>query len=126
MNKTTLTPELLVDDLAATISWYRDLLGFKEVTISPEQGTPVFARIKRGQAEIMLFRRSEFSQEIKAFQDIMVGGSFVLYITVEDIYSTWGTVKDKATVVQPLHSTDYGSTEFTIEDCNGYHLMFGS
>lgn len=125
MDKTTLVPELLVDDLVATIKWYIDLLGFRVVFQSPENGAPFFARISRGSAEIMLFRRQEFAQEIPSFAHLQTGGSFVLYLTVDDIHPIWEKVKDHAKIIQPPHTTDYGTTEFAITDCNGYHLMFG-
>lgn len=32
--------------------------------------------------------------------------------------------KDKVSIIQPLCQTDYGSLEFTIEDCNGYFICF--
>ena len=121
----TLTPELLVEDVKSTIDWYHDHLDFQTKILSPENGEPSFARIGRGSAEIMLFRRQEFAQEIKSFSQAPVGGSFVLYLTVEDVKPIWQKVQDSAKVIQPLHTTDYGSTEFTITDCNGYHLMFG-
>ena len=121
----SLIPELLVENLPKTLDWYKTTLGFEEILISPESDTPTFARIKRGSVEIMLFMRHDFAKEIAAFSTVPVGGSFVLYLEIGDIKSEWIKIKDNATVVQPLHKTSYGSEEFTILDCNGYHLMFG-
>jgi uncharacterized glyoxalase superfamily protein PhnB len=121
----SITPELLVDNLPKTLDWYKSVLGFETIFISPESGVPTFARIKLGSAEIMLFTRSDFGKEIPAFSTAPMGGSFVLYLEVEDIKTIWSRVKDKTIVIQPLHQTTYGSEEFSIQDCNGYHLMFG-
>ncbi len=121
----SLTPELLVEDIQSTLTWYRDILGFETLFISPESGMPSFARIKRGGVEIMLFRRAEFSAEIPTFSSTPMGGSIVLYLEVKNIQSEWSKLDGKAKIIQPLHSTTYGSEEFTIQDCNGYHLMFG-
>lgn len=121
----SLTPELLVEDVQKTLDWYQTTLGFETIIISPTTATPTFARIKRGSAEIMLYRRSEFAKEIQTFSTTPIGGSFALYLEVSEINSLWDKVKNQAKVVQPLHATDYGSSEFTIQDCNGYHLIFG-
>ena len=121
----SLTPELLVEDIHQSINWYQTNLGFEVLFVSPESGTPTFARIKKGVAEIMLFRRAEFTHEIPAFQSASMGGTFVLYLEVKDIQNLWNQFKNQATVIQPLHPTDYGTQEFTIQDCNCYHLIFG-
>lgn len=121
----SLTPELLVDNLPETLTWYKSVLGFEVVITSPESTNPTFARIQRGNVEIMLFHRTEFAHEIPSFTTQPMGGSFVLYLEVSEIDSFWGKIKDQVKVVQPLHTTDYDSTEFTIQDCNGYYLMFG-
>ncbi len=121
----SLIPELLVDDLPRTVAWYQSVLGFATLIISPDSTKPTFARLKKGSVEIMFYRRSEFALEIPSFKDIRLGGSLALYLTVDDIQSIWDMIQAKAEVIQPLHSTTYGSKEFTILDCNGYHLMFG-
>jgi len=121
----SLTPELLVEDIQQTVDWYTKILGFEVLFLSPEAGTPTFARIKQESVEIMLFRRTEFSHEIPSFATQSIGGSFVLYLELSDVKALWDRIKDQVQVTQPLHVTDYGSTEFTIQDCNGYHLMFG-
>lgn len=121
----SLTPELLVEDIQKTLSWYQATLGFEVLFTSPESGDPNFSRIKKGSAEIMLYERKEFSKDVPSFASTQVGGSFVLYLEVDNIQEEWSKLKDKVTVIQPLHKTPYGSSEFTIQDCNGYHLMFG-
>jgi len=121
----SITPELLVEDLPKTLDWYKSVLGFEVLFVSPESGTPTFARIKRGSVEIMLFVRHDFAKEIPSFSTAPIGGSFVLYLEVEAIKGEWAKVKDQTTIIQSLHQTTYGSEEFTIRDYNGYHLMFG-
>lgn len=121
----SLTPELLVENIQKTIEWYQATLGFEAMFISPETGTPTFARIKRGSVEIMLYRRAEFAKEVSTFSTTPMGGSFVLYLELDNIKGEWVKIKDAVTIIQPLHQTTYGSQEFTIQDYNGYHLMFG-
>ncbi|MFH2085232.1 MAG: VOC family protein [bacterium] len=121
----SLTPELLVEDIQKTLDWYQTTLGFEVMFVSPETGTPTFTRIKKEGTKIMFFRRAEFSSEILTFSFAPMGGSFVLYLEVKDIKKIWLEIQDKVTIVQPPQIKDYGSQEFTIQDFNGYHLMFG-
>lgn len=120
----SLTPELLVENIGATVAWYQKSLGFEVILISPEGESPIFARIKRGGVELMLFQRQAFSQEVPVFENLPTGGTFSLYITVDYIQKEWDHVQDLAQITQPLHTTNYGTQEFTITDNNGYHLTF--
>ena len=117
------TPELLVEDLSITIDFYVKELGFKVMTIFPDN-EPFFAIIKNDDAQIMLYSRKQFAEEIPEFSNVPMGGSFVLYINVENIESLYKNLKNVSKVVQTLHKTNYGTTEFTCEDPNGYKLMF--
>ena len=52
------------------------------------------------------------------------GFSGTIYFTVADADGVFDSVKDKVTVVWPIQNMSYGSREFGIRDCNGYHLAF--
>jgi len=43
---------------------------------------------------------------------------------VPDVDAYYATVKDAASVAWPLQDMPYGSREFGVVDCNGYHLAF--
>jgi len=115
--------EIMVDNMEKNIHWYTNILGFEKKIVTPEIN-PIFVSLSNGGVEIMLYKREEFSQEIPKFKDIKIGGSFALYITVENIQTLYDSVKDHEKIIQELHTTDYGSVEFSLEDPNGYVLMF--
>lgn len=50
--------------------------------------------------------------------------SGTIYFTVPDADGYFASVKDKTTVAWPIQDMSYGSKEFGIKDCNGYHLAF--
>ena len=50
--------------------------------------------------------------------------SGTFYFTVTDAEDYFGWVVGKAEVAWPLQDMPYGSREFGIKDCNGYHLAF--
>lgn len=52
------------------------------------------------------------------------GFSGTLYFSVPDVAAYFEQLKGRVTVAWPLQSMPYGSREFGIRDCNGYHLAF--
>lgn len=118
-----ITTELMVDNVTESIDFYRDILGFEVTVLVPEEN-PFFAILQNGPVELMLYHRAHFSEEIPKFKNLSVGGSIALYIGVEAIDSLYKLLKDTVKIIQPLHTTDYGSIEFSCEDNSGYVLMF--
>lgn len=118
-----LTPELMVESVIQTLPFYTDILGFKTVMAAPEKD-PFFVILANGPVEVMLYQREQFAAEIPQFDEMKLGGTVALYISVKDISVFYTKVKDKVKIIQPLHTTDYGSVEFSISDPNGYVLMF--
>ena len=47
-----------------------------------------------------------------------------IYCTVPDVAAWYASLQDRVTVAWPLQDMSYGSREFGILDCNGYHLAF--
>lgn len=123
MKTKQLIPELLVEDMPKTFQFYRKILGFKPEITFPEKN-PVFVQVGREDIHIIFYKRSDFEKEIPKLKKIQMGGSVLIYIKAEKLESFYRRLKNKVNVVQPLHKTDYGSLEFTIEDCNGYLICF--
>ncbi|MCA9369109.1 MAG: VOC family protein [Pseudomonadales bacterium] len=118
-----ITTELMVDNMAKSINFYRDILGFTIIISEPKE-TPFFVILQNGSVELMLYHRNQFSQEIPKFKDMSVGGSIALYIGVEEVEELYKSLSGKVKIIQELHTTDYGSVEFSCEDNSGYVLMF--
>jgi lactoylglutathione lyase len=116
-------PELLVEDMAKSIAFYQEMLGF-DLEVSFPESNPIFAQMKNGDAKLMLYVRKDFEAEIPKLKQLKIGGSFLLYMKVADIEQLYLKIKDKVKIIQPLHRTEYGSQEFSIEDINGYFLAF--
>jgi len=52
------------------------------------------------------------------------GFSGTIYFTVPDADRYFTSIQDKVDVAWPIQDMSYGSREFGIKDCNGYHLAF--
>lgn len=114
MKLQTVVPMLTVPDVSASVSFYRDTLGFE--CANEMSG---WASMNKDGVEIMFalpnahlpFERPQFT------------GS--LYVRCDDVDALWQAVKDKAEIAYPLESFDYGMREFAMRDNNGYLLQFG-
>lgn len=119
----SLTPNIYVSDVSSTMQFYTKL-GFKSVMTVPENGEqPVWTMMQNGNVTLMFESMKNIEGRVPEIsrQD---GGSLILYIKVKDINSLFESLKDQVTILQGLHRTFYGSTEFMIKDCNGYVLTF--
>ena len=114
----------MVEDVAKTMEFYKNILGFELVMAVPEEGSADFAIMKHGEVEVMFQSRQSLSEEIPNLKEAKIGGTFTLYIDVEGIDKLYSSAKGKAEIVQDMHTTFYGSKEFSIQDTNGYILAF--
>ena len=118
-----LTPELLVEDIPETISFYKEKLGFHTEIKFPEKD-PTFVQVGRDDIHRMLYNRSGFEKEIPRLKKTKMGGSVLLYIKANKINGFYKKIKNRVSIIQPIHKTNYGSLEFTMEDNNGYLIAF--
>jgi uncharacterized glyoxalase superfamily protein PhnB len=120
----SLSPNIFVKDIKATIEFYK-LLGFQFTITVPEEGKGelVWAMMVCGKVTVMFQTFQSLGNTLPQVsrQD---GGSLLLYINLKDIRSFYERVKDKTTVVHGLEKTFYGATEFSIIDNNNYLLTF--
>lgn len=114
MKLTALAPTLWTAKLPETIAFYRDTLGFE--CIAEMRG---WACLERDGIEIML----SLPNEHEGSKGPNFSGSF--YFRCDSVEMWWESLRDRANVVYPIESFDYGMREFAIRDNNGYMLQFG-
>lgn len=125
-----LTPNLMVEDVNATVTFYERVLGFHIIESvlaanRPSTGQWQFAIINLEGVTIMLQDRRTLVEDIPEFADKQIGGTMTLYIHVEDVRGLFENVKSQVDVLKEgLYETFYGTTEFTMRDPNGYILTF--
>jgi predicted enzyme related to lactoylglutathione lyase len=106
-----LTILLRCHDLEETRQFYQSKLGFNvrdsdECTLTAER-----------QGGTLIFTPGDFWNSPPGF-------SGTIYFTVPDADGYFASVKDKVAVAWPIQDMSYGSREFGVRDCNGYHLGF--
>lgn len=123
----TLTPNLMVDDLPAALAFYRDTLGFEVIDTAPPEGEPVWAQTRSGGASIMLQTRASLSEELPELRKRPVGATQTLFITVEDeatLDALYARAHGAGAVIKEPYTTFYGAREFCLRDPEGYLLVF--
>ena len=106
---------LTVRDIAASIAYYRDALGF---AVTFEYGQPTFyACLCRDDAALHLVTATQAERE---------PGQGALCIFVEDVDALHAElVERKAKVVKPPQDYDYGMRDFDVVDLDGNEIFFG-
>jgi len=129
-----ITPNIMVADVNATIDFYKQNLEFefvmgvdedKEVKMG-DFGNSIltWAMLKKDDVEIMLQREDSLIEELPEFKGLKIGGTFTLYIGMQDVKSFYDKIKDKVEIIKDMHKTFYGADEFVIKDLNGYIIYF--
>jgi uncharacterized glyoxalase superfamily protein PhnB len=119
-----LMPNLMVKDVNKTVDFYKNVLGFNVLATNPENGDYIFAIVNANNVLISFQEEKSIKDEYHQLDSFSRGGGLTLYIHVTDVNGLFEQVKGKATIAKELHKTFYGSTDFAIEDCNGYILTF--
>jgi uncharacterized glyoxalase superfamily protein PhnB len=116
-----LTPNLVVRDVAASMDFYKSVLGFQSAITVPEQTPYVFGSVTNGAVEIFFNDQKAVAEDYPPLGAKPIGGALTLFIEVEGIEEILAKVKaSKAKVVMPLKTQFYGMREFAFEDPEGW------
>lgn len=113
-------PVFLVDDVIATVEYYRDVLGFEVDFVYGDP--PIYGSVSREDA-IINVSKSDPSGRRNSVAAAGTGNGVDAYVVVSDIDDVYEELKHHgATIAVEIKSQDYGMREFQIEDLNGYKL----
>lgn len=119
-----LTANLMVNNVNSTVKFYKNHLGFELVMNVPDSGQFDWAMMRSDNVEIMFQAAASIGDDLPEMKSSRIGGTFLLYIDVEDIKKLRSSLKSDISIVKDLQKTFYGTEEFTIRDLNGYYLTF--
>ena len=120
----TLTPNLVVADVARSVGFYRDVLGFVLDRSVPDTEPYAFAMMRAGVVYVFLNEPAAAAAEYPMFSGRPIGGTLTLFFAVTGIADAWAALKDRVEVVMPLEQKWYGMTEFAFLDPDGYVITF--
>jgi uncharacterized glyoxalase superfamily protein PhnB len=120
----SLSPNLIVNNVNETIDFYVNVLGFKKIMSVPESGNLVWAMVQSGAITFMFQEEKSIKDEYPQLNKFEIGGGITFYINVTNVIDLYANLKGNATIIKEIYKTFYGSTDFAIEDINGYILTF--
>lgn len=123
-------PNLVADDLEATIAWYQQNLNavFKmSVPSQADANKACFATLTLADNDIMLQTPDNLAEKYPVLAgSISKGNGVALNIQVADAQAVFDGLVDRTGIVAEPADTFYGMREFTLKDPNGYLLTIAS
>lgn len=119
-----LTPNLLVSDVARSVAFYTDVLGFSRGMSIPDAPPFIFASVTSGTVEVFFNDAVVAVKEYPVLAGRAIGATGTLFIEVNGLDEYYAQVKDAVPVVVPLVTQPYGMKEFAIADPDGYLITF--
>ncbi len=119
-----LSPNLMVEDVNATLDYYTNVLGFTPIATVPDTGKLIWAMVKNGNVSFMFQQTESIKEEYPEITHSETAASLTLYIHVDSVEDLFEKISSKVSVIKEIHTMPYGAKEFAIKDCNGYILVF--
>jgi len=132
-----MTPNFSVEDVAKTIEFYQNSLGFSlKMLRRMDMDTIEFSLVEfeeysygivsRDNVHIMFVQEEVFKENIPVAEADIKQASVLFYIDLEGVDELYDDFKKKdIEFVKEMNTTWYGRREFYVKDCNGYILAFG-
>lgn len=118
---TAIAAQFLVPDVVATAEYYRDKLGFKILGYFADP--PVYAMVSRDVAEIHFGEVDDVPSQSNSVRRSI---SCDAYIWTDDLNALFEELTARgADIVEGPIKRIYGSTEFTVRDCDDHIVVFG-
>lgn len=84
-----LTPNLVVRDVAASMEFYRSVLGFQPAITVPDQAPYVFGSVTNGAVEIFFNDQKAVAADYPALGSKPIGGALTLFIEEKESRKSW-------------------------------------
>ena len=120
----SVTPNLIVNDVAASTRFYTEVLGFSVKQTVPDAAPFVFVWLERDGVPVFLNARPAVAEDYPGAAERPAVGTATLFFIVTDVDGLYGAVASHAPVVMPLKTQFYGMREFAVTDPDGHILTF--
>ena len=117
----TVWPLLIVDDLAASIGFYRDLLGFTLAGEAEAEGRVFWCQLTRDGASVMLQQAEEEDGPATGR-----GRGVSFYFVCDDVDVLYEELLSRGLRLDPPVVAYYGMKQLFVPEPNGYSVCFES
>jgi uncharacterized glyoxalase superfamily protein PhnB len=121
---TSVTPNLLVQDIDRSTAFYRDVLGFEIKQTVPDAAPFVFVWLERDGVPVFLNDPKAVEKDFPDAARRASGGTSTLFFVVTEVDALHAQVAPQANVIMPLKTQFYGLREFAVEDPDGHIITF--
>ena len=121
---TSVTPNLLVRDVAKSTAFYRDVLGFVRGETVPDKEPFIFVWMKRDEVSVFLNDIKAAEHDYPPAANMPQGGTAALFFIVSGVDAYHAQVAPKANVIMPIKTQFYGMREFAVTDPDGHIITF--
>jgi catechol 2,3-dioxygenase-like lactoylglutathione lyase family enzyme len=121
---TTITPNLMVRDVARSTAFYRDVLGFAVKDTVPAEPPFVLVWLERGGVPVFLNDAAAAAKDVPAMANPTFGGTATLFVVRRGVDALHEAVAPLTPVVMPPRTTFYGMREFAVHDPDGHLITF--
>ena len=121
---TSVTPNLLVSDIARSTAFYRDVLGFAVKQTVPAAPPFVFVWLERDGVTVFLNDPAAVARDIPGCASPAFGGTATLFVIVDGVDALHAAIAPHASVVMSLRTQSYGMREFAVTDPDGHVITF--
>ena len=121
---TSVTPNLLVQDIDRSTAFYRDVLGFSVKQTVPDAAPFAFVWLERDGVPLFLNDPKAADHDYPEASRRPAGGTATMFFIVVDVDGFHDSVAPHAKVIMPLKTQFYAMREFAIEDPDGHILTF--
>lgn len=112
MNFETVIPIFYATDVAKSLNYYMETLGFEEKW--EWENPPTFGGVRKGEVQIFFCEKGQGNP-----------GTWI-FVFVDDVNEYYETIKGKgAKILSPPQNMEWGVREMLVEDPNGHKIRFG-
>jgi len=119
---TGLSASLTANDLAASVAWYRDVLGFTVEREFERDGVSFAARLRAGEVAILLTQDNGAKGAGRAKGE----GMSLQFTTKEDIDTLAASAKSQGATLDTEPTDMAGARAFRLRDPDGFRLVISS
>ncbi|MGH9217916.1 MAG: VOC family protein [Vicinamibacterales bacterium] len=120
----SITPNLIVRDMAKSTAFYRDVLGFEIKQTVPDSAPFVFVWLERDGVPVFLNDLTAAAHDYPDAASLPPGGTAALFFVMTGVDAYHAAVAPRANVVMPLKTQFYGMREFAVADPDGHIITF--
>lgn len=118
-------PHLKSNDVKKSIDYFKNALNFNVYyTQTDDDGKMDFAILKKDSIELMISGKYAIEDIDNELGSKPIGASVIFYIQMQKVKEYYIEVKDKVKLRRKIFDSDWGTTEFWIEDADGYIFSF--